>query len=184
MLTGIRQGRTGLSLQGLRAGGRAGEGGAEAAGDFLQRNAMAPDEVDRLLEPKVLAGAKRYTAEGVGPALDFLDSDNLIVRGNNLALASLRKRFEGQVKCIYIDPPYNTGDDGFGYNDRFGHSAWLTFMKNRLELAKALLRKDGSIFVQIDHHELGYVNVLMDEIFGIGNKVADHRGENGFPCGI
>ena len=153
--------------------------------EIFYNETLAPDEVDRLLEPKVLAGAKRYTAEGVGPALDFLDSDNLIVRGNNLlALASLRKRFEGQVKCIYIDPPYNTGDDGFGYNDRFGHSAWLTFMKNRLELAKALLRKDGSIFVQIDHHELGYVNVLMDEIFGIGNKVQIIAVKTASPAGF
>ena len=104
----------------------------------------------------------------------------MIIKGNNLiALASLLKRYEGKVKCIYIDPPYNTGNDSFGYNDRFNHSTWLVFMKNRLELAKRLLSDDGIIFVQIDNSpssinespEFGYILVLMDEIFGRKNYV-------------
>lgn len=123
---------------------------------------LAPDEVDRLLYPKVLVKAQRYSYTGavdlsgkpVGgegmvtsePALEFTDTDNLIIKGNNLlAIASLLKRYEGKVKCIYIDPPYNTGTDSFNYNDRFNHSTWLVFMKNRIELAWKLLSADGSI---------------------------------------
>ncbi len=69
--------------------------------------------------------------------------DNLIIKGNNLlALHSLKKQFAGKIKLIYIDPPYNTGSDSFNYNDKFNHSTWLTFMKNRIEIAKDLLRND------------------------------------------
>ena len=140
--------------------------------EIFYNETLAPDEIDRLLYPKVLTNVYKYSADGKQQINEFGEKDNIVFRGNNLlALASMLRRFEGQVKCIYIDPPYNTGDDGFGYNDHFNHSTWLTFMKNRLELAKRLLRNDGSIFVQIDHHELGYLNVLMDEIFGIENKV-------------
>lgn len=103
---------------------------------------------------------------GVKPCKTFSENDNLIIKGNNLlALASLLKRYEGKVKCIYIDPPYNTGNDSFNYNDNFNHSTWLTFMKNRLELARKLLRDDGSIYVQCDDNESAYLKVLMDEIF-------------------
>lgn len=148
---------------------------------------LAPDEVDRLLYPKVLVGAKRYTHNGdlnlmgnplqggensisIESALNFNDSDNLIIKGNNLlAISSLLKRFEGKIKLIYIDPPYNTGNDGFNYNDRFNHSNWLTFMKNRFELAKKLLANDGSIYVHLDYNEVHYCKVLMDEVFGREN---------------
>lgn len=103
---------------------------------------------------------------GVKPCKTFSEDDNLIIKGNNLlALASLLKRYEGKVKCIYIDPPYNTGSDSFNYNDNFNHSTWLTFMKNRLELARKLLRDDGVIFVQCDNNEQAYLKVLMDDIF-------------------
>jgi adenine-specific DNA-methyltransferase len=96
-----------------------------------------------------------------------LDIFNLIIKGNNLlALASLKKEFAGKVKLIYIDPPYNTGNDGFKYNDSFNHSSWLVFMKNRLEIAKQLLRNDGLIFVQTDYNEAHYLKILLDEIFG------------------
>lgn len=109
---------------------------------------------------------------GVKPCKTFSEDDNLIIKGNNLlALASLLKRYEGKVKCIYIDPPYNTGNDSFNYNDNFNHSTWLTFMKNRLELARKLLRDDGVIFVQCDDNEQAYLKVLMDEIFGKENFV-------------
>lgn len=81
------------------------------------------------------------------------------------------KRYEGKVKCIYIDPPYNTGNDSFNYNYNFNHSSWLTFMKNRLELARKLLREDGVIFVQCDDNEQAYLKVLMDEVFGRENFV-------------
>ncbi len=81
------------------------------------------------------------------------------------------KNMGGGVKCIYIDPPYNTGSDSFNYNDNFNHSTWLTFMKNRLELAKKLLSDDGVIFVQCDDNEQAYLKVLMDDIFGRENFV-------------
>jgi adenine-specific DNA-methyltransferase len=99
-----------------------------------------------------------------------LIKDNLIIKGNNLlALASLKKEFAGKVKLIYIDPPYNTGNDGFKYNDSFNHSSWLTFMKNRLEIAKQLLSDDGSIYLQLDYNEIHYCKILMDEVFGKNN---------------
>ena len=91
-------------------------------------------------------------------------SENIYISGDNLdGLKHLLKSYSRKVKCIYIDPPYNTGDDGFNYNDNFNHSTWLTFMKNRLTVAKRLLREDGAIFVQIDHHELGYINISQAE---------------------
>ncbi|RIY33834.1 hypothetical protein CJP74_00935 [Psittacicella melopsittaci] len=128
---------------------------------------IASDEINRMLAPKVFTAAKRYTAQGIEENITLRDDDNLIIKGNNLiALASLLKRYEGKVKCIYIDPPYNTGNDSFNYNDSFNHSTWLTFMKNRLELARKLLSDDGVIFIQCDDNELAYLKILCDEIFG------------------
>ena len=149
---------------------------------------LASEEISTLFSPKVLTNIKRFgkiSSQSVSQSVSqsdviFSENDNLIIKGNNLiALASLLKRYEGKVKCIYIDPPYNTGNDSFGYNDRFNHSTWLVFMKNRLELAKRLLSDDGIIFVQIDNSpssinespEFGYILVLMDEIFGRKNYV-------------
>ena len=88
-----------------------------------------------------------------------------------MALHSLKKEFAGRVKLIYIDPPYNTGNDSLKYNDSFNHSTWLVFMKNRLEIARELLKDDGVIFVQCDDNEQAYLKVLMDEIFGRENFV-------------
>lgn len=131
---------------------------------------LAPEEVDRLLYPKVFTGAKRYTKDDVEENITFNENDNLIIKGNNLlAIASLLKKYEGKVKLIYIDPPYNTGSDTFGYNDKFNRSAWLTFMKNRLEIAKKLLSSDGAIYMQLDYHQVHYAKILMDEIFGEDN---------------
>lgn len=135
--------------------------------EVFYNTTLAPDEVDRLLYPKVLAGARRYTANGVEEGIAFNDNDNLIIKGNNLlAIASLLKRYEGGVKLIYLDPPYNTNNDSFRYNDSFNRSTWLTFMKNRLEVARRLLSNDGSIYVQLDYNEIHYFKVLMDEVFG------------------
>lgn len=141
---------------------------------------LAQDEIDRLLDPKVLTNWKRYTKDGEqkvekikrdeGGAI----KENLIIKGNNLlALHSLKEQFAGKVKLIYIDPPYNTGNDGFKYNDNFNHSTWLTFMRNRLEVAKTLLRENGVIFVSLDDKEAHYCKVLMDEIFREENFLAD-----------
>ncbi len=133
---------------------------------------LAPDEISRLFDPKVFTNVKRIDAKGEHKFDGFRTDengdikDNLIIKGNNLlVLHSLKKRFAGKVKLIYIDPPYNIGNDSFGYNDRFNHSTWLTFMKNRLEVAKDLLKDDGVIFVQIDDNELAHLKVLMDEVF-------------------
>lgn len=131
---------------------------------------LAPDEIDRLKEPKVFSNFKRIDAKGEYKVTEIKPTDNLIIKGNNLlALYSLKKKFAGRVKSIYIDIPYNTGSDSFLYNDRFNHSTWLTFMKNRLEVAKELLRNDGLIFVQCDDNEQGYLKVLLDEIFNREN---------------
>ena len=142
--------------------------------EIFYNETLAKDEVDRLLAPKVLTCAKKFSAEGVEPVTNFSPTDNLIIKGNNLlAVSSLLKRFTDKIKCIYIDVPYNTGNDSFGYNDRFNHSTWLTFMKNRLELAKKLLKKDGSIWISIDDDEQAYLKVLCDEIFGRDNFVCN-----------
>ena len=138
--------------------------------EVFYNETLAPEEVDRLLYPKVFTGAKRYTKDGIEENITFNENDNLIIKGNNLlAIASLLKKYEGKVKLIYIDPPYNTGSDTFGYNDKFNRSAWLTFMKNRLEIAKKLLSSDGAIYMQLDYHQVHYAKILMDEIFGEDN---------------
>lgn len=132
---------------------------------------LAAEEIDVMLDKKILVNAKRYTADGVDEATTFdPDRDNLIVKGNNLlALHSLKEKYAGKVKLIYIDPPYNTQKDGFLYNDNFNHSTWLTFIKSRLEIAWELLSSDGTIWMSIDDNESHYLKVLADSIFGREN---------------
>jgi len=141
---------------------------------------LAQDEITQLLEPKVLTNAKRIDKDGEKPLDQFnrnengTITDNLIIKGNNLlALHTLKKEFAGKIKLIYIDPPYNTGKDGFNYNDSFNHSTWLTFIKNRLEVARQLLSKDGSIWVNLDDGEAHYLKVLCDDVFGRENFIAN-----------
>ncbi len=133
---------------------------------------LAQDEINRMFDPKVLTNWKRHTTEGEQDVTEIQRDDNgtirenLIIKGNNLiALHTLKQQFRGKVKLIYIDPPYNTEDDSFQYNDSFTHSTWLTFMRNRLEVAKEFLRKDGFILIQIDNRELAYLKCLCDEVF-------------------
>ena len=137
--------------------------------EIFYNEALAPDEIDRLLFPKVLVGAKRYTKDGVEENItSFSENDNLIVKGNNLlALSSLLKRYEGRVKCIYIDPPYNPNSNAntFAYNNSFNRSTWLVFMKTRLEIAKKFLRKDGVLIVAIDKNEQPRLQILIEDIF-------------------
>lgn len=131
---------------------------------------LAPDQITRLLDDKVFTNWKRYDKDGEHELDKLKDDDNLIIKGNNLVvLHSLKKRYAGRVKLIYIDPPFNTGKDSFNYNDRFNRSTWLAFMRNRLTVAKSLLSEDGSIFVHLDFNESHYAKVLMDEIFGEEN---------------
>lgn len=128
------------------------------------------DKINQLLAPKVFCNAKRYTQEGIEENITYNSNDNLIIKGNNLiTIASLLFKYENKIKLIYIDPPYNTGSTDFSYNDSFDKSIWLTFMKNRLEIAKKLLSDDGAIYVQLDYHQVHYCKVLMDEIFGEDN---------------
>ena len=167
------------------------EGGASHDDDkgkeIFFNEILARDEITQLFNPKVLTNFKRVQSinQSINQSIKFnrdeninlsrglpkdTITDNLLIKGNNLlALHSLKKEFAGRVKLIYIDPPYNTGNDSFKYNDSFNHSTWLVFMKNRLEIARDLLREDGSIYVNLDYNEVHYCKVLMDEIFGLEN---------------
>lgn len=150
---------------------------------FYNEN-LASDEINRLVEPKALTNFYVYSNTGKNTNPSVLPT-NAIIKGNNLlVLHSLLPIYRESVKAIYIDPPYNIGGDSFMYNDRFNHSTWLTFTKNRLEIARELLRKDGAIFVHIDHHELAYLSVLMDEVFGSENKVQIIAVKTATPAGF
>lgn len=140
--------------------------------EVFYNEVIARDEIDTLLAPKTFVNVKKYDTDGEHTVDSFSNEDNLIIKGNNLlALHSLKERYAGKVKCIYIDPPYNTGKDSFSYNDYFNHSSWLTFVKNRIEIAYDLLSEDGSIFVHLDDNEVKYLGVLLDEIFGKNNFI-------------
>jgi len=150
--------------------------------EIFWNQTLVPDEISRLLDPKVFTNAKRIDKDGEHKFDGFRTDekgdikDNLIIKGNNLlVLHSLKKRFAGKVKLIYIDPPYyfheNKSEDTFNYNTNFKLSSWLVFMKNRLEVAKDLLSKDGAIFIQIDDDGLPYLKVMLDELFGIENCI-------------
>ncbi|CCJ67487.1 DNA methyltransferase [Leuconostoc falkenbergense] len=132
---------------------------------------IARSEIDQLLEPKIFVNVTKYDQESLdGASTDNFDDDNLIIKGNNLiALHSLKNRFSGKIKTIYIDPPYyfeaNKKEDTFKYNSNFKLSTWLVFMKNRLEVARDLLSPDGAIFVQISDDGVAEVHRLLKEIF-------------------
>ncbi len=131
---------------------------------------LAPEQVDTLLAPKALQNFVKYNVDGEHKDFQLEGNDNLIIKGNNLlALHTLKAKFLGKIDLIYIDPPFNTENDSFGYNDKFNRSTWLTFMKNRLEIAKELLSQRGTIYVHIDHNEGHYLKVLMDEVFEKSN---------------
>jgi adenine-specific DNA-methyltransferase len=162
---------------------------------------LSKDELIRLLEARERRDATRFglvweaneierdrtiNADFVALDLDRDECvgaapwDNLIIEGDNFdALRHLRMCYAGRIKCIYIDPPYNTGNRDFVYNDRFvdandawRHSTWCEFMYQRLMLAKDLLRNDGVIFVSIDDNEIATLRLLMERVFGESNFVA------------
>jgi adenine-specific DNA-methyltransferase len=136
--------------------------------EIFWNETLASDDIDRLFEPKAFTNWKKYDKDGVHKVKDISLDDNLIIKGNNLiALHSLKVVYRDKVKLIYIDPPYNTGNDSFQYNDSFNHSTWLTFMKNRLEVAKDLLSFDGVLVIQSDDNEQAYLKVLLDGIEGL-----------------
>ncbi len=145
--------------------------------EIFWNETLAPDEIDRLLAPKVFTGWKRYDSKGkhdlTGKEKIDFKNENMITRGNNLlALHSLYKQYAGKVKLIYIDPPFNTGNDEFGYNDSFNHSTWLTFMKNRLEMAYKLLSDDGLIYVHTDETEQSHIRMILNGIFRRENFIS------------
>ncbi|WQW70737.1 site-specific DNA-methyltransferase [Helicobacter pylori] len=140
--------------------------------ELFYHEILHKNEIDTLLSKKALCHFEMHGEGDLENALKDKNT-NYLIKGNNLiALHSLKKKFAKQVKCIYIDPPYNTGNDSFNYNDNFNHSSWLVFMKNRLEAAREFLSDDGVIFVQCDDNEQAYLKVLMDEIFLRDNFVA------------
>ncbi|MDD5551762.1 MAG: site-specific DNA-methyltransferase [Candidatus Pacebacteria bacterium] len=144
--------------------------------EIFYNEILAPDEIDRLFEPKVLTKFKKIDKSGEHKVDSITEQDNLIIKGNNLlALHSLKKKYAGKIKLIYIDPPYyfheNKKEDSFNYNTNFKLSSWCVFIKNRLEVAKDLLSKDGAIFIQIDDDGLAYLKVILDELFGIENCI-------------
>lgn len=154
---------------------------------FLHQEIDGAD-IDTLLEPKVFTNFEYFSKENdCAQQIEelsknktaFFDEEgnlkqNLLIKGNNLlALHSLSPRLAGKVKLIYIDPPYNTETDSFKYNDNFNHSSWLTFMKNRLEIARDLLDENGAIFISCDDNESHYLKVLTDEVFGRNNFVSN-----------
>lgn len=100
------------------------------------------------------------------------NTENILIHGDNLlALKALEKKYAGKVKCIYIDPPYNTGSAFEHYDDNLEHSTWLSLIRPRLELLRNLLSDDGSIWISIDSYESHYLKVLCDEIFGRRNFI-------------
>lgn len=139
--------------------------------EIFYNEIIASDEISKMLAPKVFSNAKRFTKDGIEDNITFDENDNLIIKGNNLiALSSLLKRYEGKVKCIYIDPPYyfykTKPTDAFKYNSNFKLSSWLTFMKNRLEISYRLLKNQGVIFCHIGEDGAHWIKLLMEEVFG------------------
>jgi|688.fasta_scaffold52207_2 adenine-specific DNA-methyltransferase len=141
---------------------------------------LAQDEITQLIEPKVLTNAKRIGKDGENEILninrndDGLITDNLVIKGNNLlCLHSIKNQFFGKIKFIYIDPPYNTGGaaNTFKYNNTFNHSTWLTFMQNRISVAKQLLDDNGAICIAIDDEEYAHLKVLCDDVLGRENYI-------------
>ena len=118
-----------------------------------------------VVEPRILL-------EDKDKSYGNLHSKNMLIHGDNLiALQALQQDFSGKIKCIYIDPPYNTGSAFDYYDDNLEHSIWLSLMKKRLVLLRELLSEDGTIWIQIDDEEQAYLKVLCDEVFGRGNFV-------------
>ena len=140
--------------------------------EIFWNEALAPDEITRLLKPKVLSRAQKFDEKGKKVKnFDLAENNNLIIKGNNLiALHTLKSRYGSRVDVIYIDPPYyfedNKSSDTFSYNSNFKLSTWLTFMKNRLEISKKLLSPKGVVFISTNDEGVYYLKILCDEVFG------------------
>jgi len=126
------------------------------------------------LEPRILLedSGKSYHARHRVTDGDIFDN-RLIFGDNLLALKALEQEFSGKVKCVFIDPPYNTGSAFTHYDDGLEHSIWLSLMRDRLEIIRRLLSEDGSLWITIDDNEEHYLKVLCDEVYGRANFVAN-----------
>src|SRR5574344_1947064 len=127
------------------------------------------------VEPRILL-EDRQKSFRQDPPLSTIESpvtfDNILIHGDNLlALKALEHDYAGRIKCVYIDPPYNTGTAFSTYDDNLEHSIWLSLMKPRLDILKTLLSDDGVLWISIDDDEQAYLKVLCDEIFGRSNFV-------------
>lgn len=150
--------------------------------EIFYNETLAPDEVDRLLYPKVFTNAVKYTADGKESVTSF-NNDNLIIKGNNLlGLHAINTIYNGRIKCVFIDPPYyfitNKPSDTFSYNSNFKLSSWLVFMKNRLEITYKLLADDGILYMAISDEGAHYLKVMTDNIFSMDNFIADITWES------
>lgn len=144
--------------------------------EIFWNETLAPDEINRLIEPKAFTAFKKYDKDGEHIVEHLDENDNLIIKGNNLlALYSLREKFAGKVRLIYIDPPYyfanNKPGDSFCYNSNFKLSTWLVFMRDRLRIANELLSNDGVLLCHIKEDAIHWLKVLMEELFGVDNFV-------------
>src|SRR5579883_2613088 len=126
------------------------------------------------LEPRILLedASKSYHAKTRFSENDIFDN-RLICGDNLLALKALEQEFAGKIKCVFIDPPYNTGSAFTQYEDGLEHSVWLSLMRDRMELLRRLLSDHGSLWITIDDNECHYLKVLCDEIFGRSNFIAN-----------
>lgn len=147
---------------------------------WIEKDKQEPIEPRVMIEDSKLS----YKKEGVS-LFEKNNFDNMLIHGDNLlALKALEKDFSGEIKCIYIDPPYNTGSAFEHYDDNIEHSIWLNLMYRRLESFKKLLKDDGVIFIQIDYNEQAYLKVVCDEIFGRENFITMITCKVKAPSGI
>lgn len=158
----------------LKAGMSKEDVSKEDATESFLNEIVAREEIDVLLDEKILKNAKKYDKNGSSPVSKIKDTDNLIIKGNNLlALHSLKKRFAGKIKSIIIDPPYyfkkTKSSDAFNYNSNFKLSTWLVFMKNRLDVAKEMLSDEGLCIIIIGEEGYAQLKLLADNILG-GDK--------------
>ena len=142
---------------------------------------IASDEISRMLSPKIFTNIKKYSKDGEEKILKFDKDDNLIIKGNNLiVLTSLLKRYRGKIKSIFVDPPYyfnkNKDIDAFNYNSSFKLSTWLTFCKNRFEIAKDLLSDDGILIITMGTDGYSQLKLLLDEIFNVSRFPKNYIG--------
>ena len=125
------------------------------------------------LEPRILLEKPELSYHAAHRVSDEDIFDNRVIFGDDLlALKALEQEFSGKIKCVFIDPPYNTGSAFTHYDDGVEHSIWLSLMRHRLELIRRLLSPDGSLWISIDDNEAHYLKVLCDDIFGRFNFVA------------